>query len=88
MKETFLFVFLYVLRYIRVQSLESQLAIAPFQPDFSFKSLQKYLEFSGWIGKMKTSSRCMQTEGSGAQVHRPATNTTTNTNLLHNSSNT
>lgn len=64
MKETFLFIFLYILQYIHVQSHESQLAIAPFQPDFSFKSLQKYLEFPGRLGKMKTSSECMLTEGS------------------------
>lgn len=45
------------------QSLQSLLAVAPFQPDFSFKSLQKYPEFPSWISKMKTSSECMLTEG-------------------------
>lgn len=34
MEETFILIFLYILQYISEQSLENQLAIASFQPDF------------------------------------------------------
>lgn len=61
-KQTFLFT-LCILQYISVQSLKSLLAVAPFQPDSRFESLQNYVEFPGWISKMKTSSECMLTEG-------------------------